>query len=198
MEPLEIEGAWICRQQIHSDKRGKFHEWFTSSRIVTAAGRDLRVAQANCSVSKRGVIRGIHFSDVPPGQAKYVTCVAGAILDVIVDVRVGSPSYGRWTSVELTEENADAVFISEGLGHAFAALTDDAKIFYLCSTFYDPQRERGVHPLDAQIGIEWPLDTAPILSEKDQAAPSLSAARTSLMLPDYTRCRDFVSAQAFS
>lgn len=165
---------------------------------MTAAGRDLRVAQANCSVSKRGVIRGIHFSDVPPGQAKYVTCVAGAILDVIVDVRVGSPSYGRWTSVELTEENADAVFISEGLGHAFAALTDDAKIFYLCSTFYDPQRERGVHPLDAQIGIEWPLDTAPILSEKDQAAPSLSAARTSLMLPDYTRCRDFVSAQAFS
>jgi dTDP-4-dehydrorhamnose 3,5-epimerase len=193
MESLEIEGAWIYRPKIHSDRRGKFHEWFISSRIVTAAGRDLRVAQANCSVSKRGVIRGIHFSDVPPGQAKYVTCPTGAILDVIVDVRVGSPSYGRWTAVELTEENGCAVFISEGLGHAFAALTDDATIFYLCSTFYDPQRESGVHPLDAEIGIKWPIDTAPILSDKDQAAPSLSAARASLMLPDYTRCQEFVS-----
>ncbi|HET7018381.1 MAG TPA: dTDP-4-dehydrorhamnose 3,5-epimerase [Streptosporangiaceae bacterium] len=198
MESLDIEGAWLYKPKIHSDKRGKFHEWFISSRIVTAAGRDLHIAQANCSVSRRGVIRGIHFSDVPPGQAKYVICPTGAILDVIVDLRVGSPSYGRWTAVELTEENGCAVFISEGLGHAFAALTDDATVFYLCSTFYDPQRESGVHPLDAEIGIEWPIDTAPILSEKDQAAPSLSAARASLMLPDYASCKEFVGNLALS
>lgn len=198
MESLDIEGAWVYKPKIHSDKRGKFHEWFISNRIVTAAGRDLRVAQANCSVSARGVIRGIHFSDVPPGQAKYVTCPTGAILDVIVDLRIGSPSYGHWTAVELSERNGRAVFISEGLGHAFAALTDDAKIFYLCSTFYDPHREHGVHPLDTEIGIEWPIDTAPILSDKDQAAPSLSAARASLMLPDYARCREFVNSLALS
>lgn len=198
METLDIEGAWLCAPEIHSDTRGKFHEWFTSSRIVTAADRDLRVAQANCSTSKRGVIRGIHFSDVPPGQAKYITCTAGAVLDVIVDVRVGSPSYGCWTAVELTAANANAVFISEGLGHAFAALTDDATVFYLCSTFYDPHREHGVHPLDPEIGIEWPIDTTPILSDKDRSAPSLSAARASLLLPDYTRCREFVSSLALS
>jgi dTDP-4-dehydrorhamnose 3,5-epimerase len=198
MESLDIEGAWLCRPEIHSDKRGKFHEWFSSSRIVTAAGRDLRVAQANCSVSKRGVIRGIHFSDVPPGQAKYLTCPAGAILDVIVDVRVGSPGYGNWTAVELTEENGCAVFISEGLGHAFAALTDDATVFYLCSSPYDPDREHGIHPLDPEIGIEWPLDTAPILSGKDESAPSLSVARASLILPDYGSCREYVNSLAFS
>ncbi|HXS65767.1 MAG TPA: dTDP-4-dehydrorhamnose 3,5-epimerase [Streptosporangiaceae bacterium] len=198
MEPLEIEGAWIYRPKIHSDKRGKFHEWFISSRIATAAGRDLRVAQANCSASRRGVIRGIHFSDVPPGQAKYVTCPTGAILDVIVDLRVGAPSFGHWTAVELSERNGCAVFISEGLGHAFASLTDDAKIFYLCSTFYDPHREHAVHPLDPEIGIEWPIDTAPILSDKDQDAPSLSVARADLMLPDYARCREFVNSLALS
>lgn len=198
MESLDIEGAWIGTPEIHSDKRGKFCEWFVSSRLVTVAGRDLRVAQANCSVSKRGVIRGIHFSDVPPGQAKYVTCPTGAVLDVIVDLRVGSPSYGRWTAVELTEDNGCAVFISEGLGHAFTALTDNAKVFYLCSSSYDPHREHGVHPLDPAIGIEWPIDTAPILSEKDQAAPSLSVARANLMLPDYARCREFVNSLALS
>src|SRR5712691_3669537 len=198
MESLDIDGAWVFTPRIHTDRRGSFHEWFSRPCLEELACRRLDVAQANCSVSRRGVIRGIHFSDVPPGQAKYVTCATGAILDVIVDVRVGSPSYGRWTAVELTERNGCAVLISEGLGHAFAALTDDAKIFYLCSTFYDPHREHGVHPLDPEIGIEWPIDTAPILSDKDQAAPSLSAARASLMLPDYARCREFVSTLALS
>src|SRR5260370_39946413 len=116
---------------------------------MAGTGRRLDVAQANCSVSRRGVIRGIHFRDVPPGQAKYVSCTSGSILDVIVDLRVSSPGYGRWEAVPLDGETPRAVFISEGLGHAFAALSDEATVLYLCSTPYTPGSERGVHPTRA-------------------------------------------------
>ncbi len=194
MESLGLEGAWICTPRIHADPRGSFHEWFTASGFEAAAGRHFNVAQANCSVSRRGVIRGIHFSDVPPGQAKYVGCVRGAILDVIVDLRVGSPEFGRWVAVPLNSENKRAVFAEEGLGHGFAALTDDATVLYMCSTPYTPGREHGVNPLDPDIGIAWPTGSAHVLSDKDAAAPSLAAARSALLLPDYARCRAFAGA----
>jgi dTDP-4-dehydrorhamnose 3,5-epimerase len=146
------------------------------------------VAQANCSVSRLGVIRGVHFADVPPGQAKYVSCVSGAILDVIVDLRVGSPSYGQWEAVRLDDQDRRSVFVSEGLGHAFMALSETATTVYLCSTAYDPAREHGIHPLDPAIGIAWPAGSEPILSEKDAAAPSLAQAREAGLLPRYSDC----------
>jgi dTDP-4-dehydrorhamnose 3,5-epimerase len=188
MEPLDLEGAWITTPRIYTDRRGNFHEGFRNAEIEAATGRRLDVTQANCSVSKRGVIRGIHFSDVPPGQAKYVTCTSGAILDVIVDIRRGSPEFGRWVAAELSEGDRKAVFIEEGLGHAFAALTDEATIYYLCSTPYTPQREHGVNPLDPDIGIDWPIDIEPVLSDKDLTAPSLVVALSERRLPEYSEC----------
>ncbi len=152
-------------------------------------GRNLPVAQANCSVSARGAIRGIHFSDVPPGQAKYITCVSGSIMDVVVDLRVGSPGYGRWAAVPLDDQSRCAVLVAEGLGHAFITLSNRATVLYLCSTPYAPGREHGVHPLDPDIGIAWPDGMAAILSDKDAAAPSLAQARAAGLLPDYSACQ---------
>jgi dTDP-4-dehydrorhamnose 3,5-epimerase len=194
MRPLDLDGAWLFTPQIHSDRRGSFHEWFSNVTLEASIGRRLQIAQANCSVSRRGVIRGIHFGDVPPGQAKFVTCTSGAIHDVIVDVRVGSPQFGCWTSVELNADNNDAVFIEEGLGHGFVALTDQATVFYLSSAPYDPALEHSVNPLDRQLDIEWPIADASILSDKDAAAPSLAAALVAGLLPDYARCQRLVSA----
>ena len=190
MDPLGIEGAWVYTPKVHNDDRGSFAEAFRAADFAASLGYRLDVAQANCSVSRRGVIRGIHYADVPPGQAKYVTCVAGAILDVIVDLRTDSPSFGKWEAVQLDAVTRRAVFLAEGLGHAFTALTDDATALYLCSTPYAPGREHGVHPLDPAIGIAWPTDEGwePVLSEKDAAAPALEEALRAGQLPRYEDC----------
>jgi dTDP-4-dehydrorhamnose 3,5-epimerase len=188
MDPLSIEGAWVVSPPIRADARGSFHELFRGDQLLGTIGYRMDVAQANCSVSRLGVIRGVHFADVPPGQAKYVSCVSGAILDVIVDLRVGSPSYGQWEAVRLDDQDRRSVFVSEGLGHAFMALSETATTVYLCSTAYDPAREHGVHPLDPAIGIAWPASGEPILSEKDAAAPSLAQAREAGLLPRYSDC----------
>ena len=191
MNPLGIEGAWVFTPQVHSDDRGSFAEAFRGAEFAADLGYRLDVAQVNCSVSRRGVIRGIHYADVPPGQAKYVTCVAGAILDVVVDLRAGSPSFGKWEAVQLDAGTRRAVFLAEGLGHAFMALTDDATALYLCSTPYAPGREHGVDPRDPAIGIAWPLDTEPVLSEKDAAAPTLEEALRAGLLPSYQECAGY-------
>jgi dTDP-4-dehydrorhamnose 3,5-epimerase len=185
---LGIGGAWVLEPTVFPDDRGSFHEWYRGAEFRAATGYDLALVQANCSVSRRGVLRGIHFADVPPGQAKYVTCVRGAVLDVVVDVRVGSPTYGRWEAVRLDEETRRAVFLAEGLGHAFMALTDDATVVYLCSAGFAPEREHGVHPLDPALGIAWPRGIEPVLSHKDAGAPSLADAERSGLLPAYADC----------
>lgn len=188
MEPLGIDGAWTFTPPVHRDDRGSFAEVFRGAEFVGDLGYPLGVAQVNCSRSRRGVIRGIHYSDVPPGQAKYVTCVSGAVLDVVVDLRVGSPGFGKWETVRLDEQDRRAVFLAEGLGHAFMALSPQATVLYLCSTPYAPGREHGVHPLDPTLGIAWPLDgpgDAPVLSEKDAAALSLEEALLTGALPNY-------------
>lgn len=191
MDPLGIEGAWAYTPQVHQDDRGSFAEAFRGAEFAAALGYRLAVSQVNCSVSRRGVIRGIHYSDVPPGQAKYVTCAAGAILDVVVDLRVGSASFGKWEAIQLDDLTRRAVFLSEGLGHAFMALTHQATVVYLCSTPYAPGREHGVHPLDPELGIAWPLDEAdgaPVLSAKDAAAPTVEEALRAGQLPRYDDC----------
>lgn len=188
MKPLGIEGAWVVTPQVHRDSRGSFLEWFRGDEFADAVGYRFGLAQANCSVSRRGVLRGIHFSDVPPGQAKYVMCVSGAVTDVVVDLRVGSPGYGRWEATRLDGENRRGVFISEGLGHGFMALSGEATVLYLCSTKYTPSREHGVHPLDPGLAIAWPSGVEPVLSGKDAAAPSLLDARRAGLLPEYRDC----------
>ncbi|WP_328877449.1 dTDP-4-dehydrorhamnose 3,5-epimerase [Streptomyces sp. NBC_00299] len=188
MRSLGIEGAWALEPKVYPDDRGSFHEWYRGTEFREATGHDLSLAQANCSVSRRGVLRGVHFSDVPPGQAKYVTCVRGAILDVVVDIRVGSPTFGRWEALRLDDDSRHALFLAEGLGHAFMALTDDATVVYLCSTGYAPEREHGVNPLDPDLAIAWPEDIPPVLSPKDAQAPSLAQAREAGLLPTYEAC----------
>ena len=188
MEPSEIEGAWIFTPRIFPDDRGYFLEWFRPAELAEAIGFHPAVMQGNLSVSRHGVLRGVHFSSVPPGQAKYVACVSGAILDVIVDVRTGSPTFGAWQGVRLDEENRRAVYLSEGLGHAFMAISQQATVSYLCSTPYAPEREHGINPLDPEIGIVWPDGTAPILSQKDSGAPTLAQARAAGLLPAYEDC----------
>lgn len=188
MDSLDIEGAWVFTPRIHQDDRGSFLETFRGAEVAADLGYRPDVAQANCSVSRRGVIRGVHFADVPPGQAKYVSCVRGAIIDVVVDLRVGSPGFGVWEAVRLDDEDRRSVFISEGLGHAFMALTDECTVVYMCSALYAPGKEHGIDPLDPELGIGWPEGMNPILSAKDAAAPSLADAVRDGLLPRYADC----------
>jgi dTDP-4-dehydrorhamnose 3,5-epimerase len=191
IRPLSIEGAFEVTPTLHGDPRGVSLEWFRSDKLADAVGHPLDLVQGNVSVSARGVVRGIHFVTVPIGQAKYVSCLRGAVLDAIVDVRVGSPTFGRYELVQLDDVERKAVYLAEGLGHGICALTDDATLTYLCSSTYDPATERGVHPLDPDLGIAWPGDT-PILSARDASAPTLSEAQNRGDLPDYQACRDYL------
>lgn len=190
VDPLGIEGAWSFTPRQFGDPRGLFLEWFSDRSFRGATGHPLALAQTNLSVSAAGVVRGVHFADVPPGQAKYVTCMAGAVLDVVVDLRVGSATFGTWEPVLLDDVDRRALYLSEGLGHAFMSLADGSTVSYVCSTPYTPEREHGVHPLDTDIGIAWPTtgrDGTPLtpqLSAKDEAAPTLAQAREQGMLPD--------------
>ncbi len=193
MDSLGIDGAWVFTPRIHRDDRGSFHEWFQAADLGEQLGYQFRLSQANCSVSGRGVIRGIHFTQVPPGQAKYVVCLSGAIVDVVVDVRVGSPTFGRWEQVRLDDETRQAIYVSEGLGHGFMALTDDATVAYLCSTPYAPEIEHGVNPLDPAIGIRWPAVGEVMLSPKDAAAPTLEEAEKAGKLPRYAAAMAYVA-----
>ncbi|WP_371497571.1 dTDP-4-dehydrorhamnose 3,5-epimerase family protein [Kitasatospora sp. NBC_00374] len=187
---LSIGGAFEVTPQQHGDPRGLFMEWYRFDHLAEVVGHPLRMAQGNLSVSAKDVVRGIHFADVPPGQAKYVSCVRGAVLDVVVDLRVGSPTFGTWEFVRLDDEDRRSVYIPEGVGHGFCALTDDATLSYVCSETYNPTGEHAVHPLDPDLGISWPVD-APQLSARDDAAPSLADALASGLLPDYQACQDF-------
>ena len=188
---LDIAGSWVATPVQHSDDRGTFLEWFRADLIADATGHRLDTVQANLSRSARGVVRGVHFADVPPGQAKYVTCVRGSVVDVVVDLRVGSPTFGRSVPVPLDDVDRRGVLLAEGLGHAFMALTDDALVSYLCSTPYSPTREHGVHPLDPDLALPWPADVPPLLSPKDEAAPSLSEAVRTGLLPTWEACQEW-------
>ena len=193
IRPLSIEGAWEITPKQHGDPRGLFMEWYRFDHLAEATGHSLKLAQANLSVSAAGVVRGVHFADVPPGQAKYVTCVRGAVLDVVVDLRVGSPSFGRWEGVRLDDTDRAAVYMSEGLGHGFCALTDNATLSYLCSETFSPTGEHGIHPLDPDLAIDWPAE-APQLSAKDEAAPTLAEALAGNLLPRYEETQAFTEA----
>ena len=183
MNQLDIPDSWVFTPKQFSDDRGTFFEWFQDSTFLEAAGANFTLAQANCSVSRRGTLRGIHFADVPPGQRKYVTCFTGEILDVIVDLRKGSPTFGKWHGEILNPKNHKVMSIPNGVGHAFMALEDNSTVVYLCDQRYNPSGEREINPLDPDIGIEWPNNIAPLLSPKDEAAPRLKEILN--LLPEF-------------
>ncbi|CAN5345350.1 dTDP-4-dehydrorhamnose 3,5-epimerase [soil metagenome] len=196
IRPLDIAGAFEISPVHWDDSRGTFLEWYRFDLLEQAAGRPLDLRQANTSVSKRGVVRGIHFADTPPGQAKYVTVPHGAIIDYAVDLRVGSPTFGRSAAVRLDDVDRRAVFLEEGLGHAFIALQDDTVVSYLVSSTYSPEVEHGISPFDPQVGLEFPPEAGePIVSDKDRDAPTLQHALDAGILPDFAGVHGFLVEQ---
>jgi dTDP-4-dehydrorhamnose 3,5-epimerase len=191
ISPLTIEGAWLVTPDQHEDDRGVFLEWFAHEAFVEGVGHPLRLRQANCSVNVAGALRGIHFAELPPGQAKYVTCASGAVADVVVDLRVGSPTFGAHEVVLLADTDRRSLYLSEGLGHGVQAVTDDTVVLYLCSEPYAPEREHGINPLDPALAIDWPshdrsgMPLTTVVSAKDGGAPTLAEAREQGILPSY-------------
>jgi dTDP-4-dehydrorhamnose 3,5-epimerase len=183
---LSIPGAVEFTPVQHADDRGMFFEHFRFEPVEEAIGHPFPVRQGNTSVSRKGAVRGIHYALVPPGQAKYVTCVSGAVLDYIIDVRLGSPTFASWEAVRLDDAERRAVYLAEGLGHCFVAMTEGAIVSYLVSEVYNPSRELAISPSDVEIGLEFPPEAGDLLlSQKDLAAPTLAVARERGLLPTY-------------
>ena len=195
IRPLAIADAFEITPRQLSDDRGVFLESFRGDLLAEVIGHRPQVVQTNISVSSRGTVRGIHFADVPPSQAKYITVLTGSIVDYVVDIRVGSPTFGQWDSVLLDTIDRRAVYLPEGMGHAFAALEDDTTAMYLVTAPYAPSREHGIHPLDPEVGLVLPDGmNDPLLSPKDHSAPSLAEAMEQGLLPTYAACREFYSS----
>lgn len=188
IRPLLIEGAFEFTPISHEDERGAYLEIYRADLLAEAVGHPMRLEQWNMAVTRAGGVRGIHFATTPKGQAKYVTCPAGSGLDVIVDVRVGSPTFGMVDTVVIDDVDRRAVYLAEGLGHAFVAHTDNTVLSYACSALWNPGGEHAVSPLDPALGIPWP-ETELRLSAKDTAAPTLKEAAEMGLLPDYEDCR---------
>ena len=172
--PIGIEGAWQLEAPVYPDDRGVFREWFISDLSETSDLPLFQVKQANTSLSNKGVIRGIHFSDADTGQSKIVTCTSGSGLDVIVDLRANSRTFGRSVSIELSAGSGISIFISSGLGHAFQAFDDKTALTYLLNKKYDPKAEFAVNPLDVQLSISW-KNIPKIISDRDLSAPGLTS-----------------------
>jgi epimerase EvaD len=188
---LSIPDAFEFSPRSFPDSRGLFVAPFQESVFQKAVGYPLRVSQSNHSMSRRGALRGVHFADVPPGQGKYIYCPNGALLDVVIDLRVGSPTFGKSDAVILDSTGFRALYLAEGLGHAFIALTDNTMMSYLCTTGYSPTGEHGINPMDPALALPWPSDIDPILSDKDLSAPSLAEAEAGGLLPRYADCRAY-------
>jgi dTDP-4-dehydrorhamnose 3,5-epimerase len=188
---LSVPDAYEVSTDVFPDDRGLFLNPFRADVLAEAVGHPLFVAQTNHSASRAGVVRGVHFALLPPGQAKYVYCPRGAALDVVVDIRTGSPTYGRHDAVRLDDRDFRAIYLAEGLGHAVIALEDDTVVSYLCSTGYDPAREKGISPVDPALDLPVPAGVTPLLSPKDTAAPTLAEAAEQGLLPTYEECQAF-------
>lgn len=195
IRPLRIADAFEITPRQFPDDRGVFLESYRGDRLAEVIGHRPEIVQTNVSVSSRGTVRGIHFADVPPSQAKYITALSGSLVDYIVDIRVGSPTFGQWDSVLLDTIDRRAVYLPEGMGHAFAALEDNTTAMYLVTAPYTPSREHGIHPLDPEVGLLLPegMET-PLLSPKDAEAPSLAEAKEQGLLPTYAACCEFYSS----
>jgi dTDP-4-dehydrorhamnose 3,5-epimerase len=192
---LSIPDSYEITPRQFPDDRGVFLEWYRFDALAQAVGHPLDLAQGNTSVSRRGVVRGIHFADVPPSQAKYVTANRGAVLDFVIDIRVGSPTFGQWDSVLLDDVDRRAIYIAEGLGHCFVALTDDATVSYLVTSTFNAEREHGIDPTDPEIGLAFPEAAGDLLlSPKDTDAPSLAEAAQSGLLPTWEAAREYYGA----
>lgn len=189
LTPLSIEGAWLAESPIWSDDRGFFREWFKREEVLSKTGIDFSVQQANVSISKRGVIRGIHYSLAPQGQAKWITCVEGSILDVVVDLRPESPTFKKHEIVHLKGNDGGALLIGVGLGHGFLSLEDNTYTSYLLSSPYNPAFEYEIQPTDPELNINWNHELIFghkfVISDKDFQAPSVQDRASRGQLPHF-------------
>jgi len=185
--PLTIEGAWVVNSPVWIDNRGSFREWFKREEVLSQTGIDFSVQQANISVSNKGVIRGIHYSLAPDGQAKWVTCTNGSILDVIIDIRPNSPTYKKIEYAKISAEEGKAVLIGKGLGHGFISLENKSVISYLLSSPYKPEFEYEINPMDPELEIDWKSElvgvTELIMSVKDEQSPTIGEQKLRNLLP---------------
>jgi len=191
--PLKISGSWKIEFQKFDDNRGFFYESFKEEDFKNQIGRNLNIKQTNTSSSSRGSVRGIHYALVPPSQAKLVQCQRGSIKDYVIDIRVGSPTFGQFEEIELNEKSASAVFIEEGLAHAFVALENQTVVTYFVTEKYNPEREKGINPFDKTLNVKWP-EIELILSEKDKQAISLEEAKNQGLLPTFDECKKFIKS----
>lgn len=169
----DIEGVFIIKPRVFGDARGYFFESYSKREFEEKVGK-VDFVQDNESMSKKGVMRGLHFQRPPFSQSKLVRCVKGSVLDVAVDIRKGSPTYGKYVAVELTEDNHLQFFIPKGFAHGFVVLSDVAVFQYKCDNFYHPEADGGISILDDSLGIDWKISTQnAILSEKDTKHPLL-------------------------
>jgi dTDP-4-dehydrorhamnose 3,5-epimerase len=166
--PTRLEGPVLLEPEIHGDHRGFFSETYRRN-VLEDLGVPDEFVQDNHSRSRRGVLRGMHFQR---GMSKLVRCARGAILDAVADVRRDSPGFGRWETVELTDENGRQLYVPDGFAHGFCVLSDVADVIYKCSAYYDPALEGGFRYDDPEVGIEWP-DIEQTVSERDNGAPLL-------------------------
>jgi dTDP-4-dehydrorhamnose 3,5-epimerase len=186
IRPLSVAGAALIDAAGSLDARGAFYQCVTGDLLTQAAGHTVRVRQVNCSRSVYGASRGISVTTASAAGDKVVMGLSGAVLDVVVDLRTGSPGFGSWHMERLDEERRAAVYVPPGAGHAFLALTDDTTVLYLLSQVHDPAREQRINPLDREIGIAWPDEIAPVLSDRDAQAPGLAQAVEAGLLPSFT------------
>ena len=183
--PLSIQGAWLIQSQVFADDRGTFSEWFKNSALSELTGEEFYPVQANVSTSRAGVIRGIHYSLGPQGQAKLVTVLAGSILDVAIDVRIGSPTFGHYETAILRAGEGQAMFLRADMAHAFQSLEDDTVVSYLVSSEYSPTEEKEISPMCSVVDIQWSQNLEIVFSEKDRTAPDLQQQSAANLLPKF-------------
>jgi dTDP-4-dehydrorhamnose 3,5-epimerase len=184
---LSIDNAWVGESIVWPDNRGFFREWFRKDEVLKATGIDFPVMQANFSLSKKGVIRGIHYSLAPEGQAKWVSCMSGSIIDVVVDLRTDSPTFKMVQYIYLEEGDGKAVLIGPGLGHGFVSNKDNSGVAYLLNSSYQPNFEFDISPVDPELKIRWSEKDSElanyVMSEKDSFAPSFKTREAKGQLP---------------
>ena len=191
--PLKISGSWKIEFQKFEDNRGFFYESFKAEEFQKLFRRNFDIKQTNTSSSSKGSVRGIHYALVPPSQAKLVQCQSGSIKDYVIDIRIGSPTFGQFEEITLDEKSASAIFIEEGLAHAFVALENNTIVTYYVSEKYNPEREKGINPFDKTLNVKWP-DIKLILSEKDKEAISLEESKNQGLLPSFDGCKAFIKS----
>jgi len=186
IQALSIDGCFEIEHEVFTDERGVFREWFKTDELERE-GIIFKVSQANLSKSNQGVIRGMHYSLAPIGQSKLVTCVEGQILDVLIDIRIGSPTFMKQEKIKLSGAEGRCILISTGVAHGFLAQQDNSTVSYLLSSEYDRDNEKTIHPLDVDFQIDWgrPESTSFVLSERDRMAPTFKQAKNNKEIPRF-------------